>query len=690
VSLLRSVSFRLFVLSLGILTVLGVTAMLLTEVARQEEQLKDLATGHAQRLERFHAVQHALSNLRLWHGNLTTAVLTRDDAWRAQAEQALAKAHAELETQLAALAPIAAEGVSSVRAGVGALPGPLAGLVAALQSNRRADAERHMRQVRETVVKIESELVRAERKIVDDYAARSAAGRHRAKGDLSFALYCTAVTVVLGVLLAFTVSGSLVRPLRRLVLSVRRVAAGEGNIALPAQRHDEFGDMNTALQQFQDQAEKLRAIAYRDALTGLANRTRLDEALHQGVLDSARNNGSLGLLFLDLDNFKSVNDSLGHSAGDRFLREAARRLQRLVPESVLVSRYSGDKFTVLIDGLKRDGKQQAQLRDLAGVILRGMAEPYRSGEEFVYMTVSIGIAIYPMDGQSPEQIVSAADAAMYLAKRSGRNTVQFASPDLTEGARRQLLLAGEIRRGLVAGEFTPDYQPIVNVRTGEVAGAEALLRWHHPQRGIVLPAEFIRAAEDSGLIGELGERCLTMAYEQAVRWSRQGCETPIAVNLSARQLLDRKIVTLVHQLQAAQQLGAHCLEFEITESAVMERPELSQQTLQEIRRRGHKLGIDDFGTGHSALGYLQRFPIDRIKIDRSFVERVETSRQSRAIISATLALAESLGLDVVAEGVESQAQLNHMRDLGCTLQQGYFFTPALPATEFEAWLAARP
>lgn len=687
--LLRSVSFRLFALSVSILGVLAVTAVLLGDVVRHDDRLKAGEAEQLSRLDQFHAAQHALSSVRVWHGNVSAAALTRDAQWQAQSEASLAQASAQLEAALAGLAPLAPEAVQAVRVGLKAIPEPLTKAVVAIQSGQKAEAERLMRELRGIVLSMEGELARAERRVSDALGERRAAERQAARQGLRWALYSTVLTVALGLLLALTVSGSLVQPLRRVVAAIRRVTAGELNVPLPPPRADEFGDMATALRQFQDQAEKLRVMAYRDPLTGLANRARLEEALHTGIMKCARGGASLALLFLDLDNFKSVNDSLGHSAGDRFLREAARRLQRLVPETALISRYSGDKFTVVIESLKRDGTQQAQLRTLGAAIVRGMSEPYRSGEDFLYMTASIGIAVYPMDGQSPEQIVSAADAAMYLAKRSGRNTLQFANPDLTEDARRKLLLSGEIRRGLAAGEFSPYYQPIVNVRTGEVAGAEALLRWHHPQRGIVMPGEFVKVAEDSGLIGELGERCLTMAYEQAVRWCHRDREIPIAVNLSARQLQDRKVLTLVQQLQTAQQLRPHCLEFEITESAVMERPELSQQTLQEIRRRGHKLGIDDFGTGHSALGYLQRFPIDRIKIDRSFVERVDTSRQSRAIISATLALAENLGLDVVAEGVETQTQLAQMRELGCPLQQGYFFTPALPADEFEAWFAAR-
>jgi diguanylate cyclase (GGDEF)-like protein len=663
---LRSITFRLFALSAAIVGVLSFTVALLAGISRQEERLRVQETEQVRRLDQFHAVRHALSSVRLLEAGLDATAASGEGERGFEAGSSLAEARTGLERELAALEAFAPQAVRAVRDGLEPPPG-----------------------AREAVVSMESELARAENDVSRALAQQREAARLSAARGLRAAMYSTAATLALGLILALTVRRNLVRPLRRIVAAIRGMTAGDAHVALPAALPDEFGDLTAALKQFQDQAEKLKVIAYRDPLTGLANRARLEEALHAGIVKCARGSKSLALLFLDLDNFKSVNDSLGHSTGDQFLREAARRLQRLVPDTAVISRYSGDKFTVVVESLRRDGAQHEELRTLAGAIVRGMAEPYRNGEDFLYMTASIGIAVYPMDGQSPEQIVSAADAAMYLAKRSGRNTLQFASPDLTEDARRKLLLAGEIRRGLAAGEFQPYYQPIVDVRSGNVAGAEALLRWHHPQRGIVMPGEFIRVAEDCGIIGDLGERCLTMAYEQAVRWSSKGSETPISVNLSARQLQDRKVLSVVQQLQAAQELRPHCLEFEITESAVMERPDLSQQTLQEIRQRGHKIGIDDFGTGHSALGYLQRFPIDRIKIDRSFVERVDTSRQSRAIISATLALAENLGLDVVAEGVESQSQLTHMRELGCPLHQGYFFTPALPANEFEAWMAAR-
>jgi diguanylate cyclase (GGDEF)-like protein len=688
-TLLRSVSFRLFVLTAGILVVLALTAGLLNKAVRHEEQLKAEDTELARRLDHFHGVQHALSDVRLWQGNVGAAGLAQDPKWQAQAARSLAQGTSQLESLLEGLRPFAPAAAQAVRNGLVRMPQDLERAVAAIRAGRRDEAQQHALALREGILAMERALADAEQQEARRFDRVRGAEHDAAKESLRWAWFSTIATLVLGLLLALTVSRSLVRPLRRVVSAVRRVTAGDADVRLPSARPDEFGDIALALRQFHDQAEKLRTIAYRDTLTGLANRARLEEALHSGIVRCARGGTSLALLFLDLDNFKSVNDSLGHSAGDRFLREAARRLQRLTPDQALIGRYSGDKFTVLIEGLRRDGTQQAQLRAIADRILPGMAEPYQTNGDFLYMTISIGISVYPMDGQSAEQLVSSADAAMYLAKRSGRNNVQFASPDLTEDARRKLMLAGDIRRGLASGEFEPYYQPIVNVRTGEVVGAEALLRWHHNQRGIVLPGEFVRVAEESGLIGDLGERCLTQAYEQAVRWSRHGRPVPIAVNLSARQLQDHKLVSIVQQLQSVQELHPQCLEFEITESAVMDRPEQSQQTLQEIRRRGHKLGIDDFGTGHSALGYLQRFPIDRIKIDRTFVERVDSSRQSRAIISATLALAENLGLDVVAEGVETKQQLQQMKDLGCSLQQGYFFTPALPPEEFEAWMSAR-
>jgi EAL domain-containing protein (putative c-di-GMP-specific phosphodiesterase class I) len=275
---------------------------------------------------------------------------------------------------------------------------------------------------------------------------------------------------------------------------------------------------------------------------------------------------------------------------------------------------------------------------------------------------------------------------MYLAKRQGRNNAQFASPNLTGDARRHLATVADIRRGLENGEFEPFYQPIVDVDTGLVVGAEALLRWRHPKRGVVAAAEFIPAAEASGLIHVLGEECMLRACTQAEKWSSNSPHpVRISVNLSARQIEDRTAIPMLEALHASRSAGAKGLDIEITETAILQQLDRAQETLTQIRELGHRLSVDDFGTGYSSLVYIQRFPVSRIKIDQSFVARVETSREAQAIIAATVALAKSLELEVVAEGVESASQARHLRTMGCTLQQGYYFTRALPADEFEAW-----
>ncbi|MCI0749767.1 MAG: EAL domain-containing protein [Nevskiales bacterium] len=687
--LLRSVSLRLFGLSLAIVTALAVTVVLLQNVIQREAVLTAHENKQTEQVATLHRVQAALSNLRQLNNNLASALLVRNTAWQTQARQSLVEARTQFELELSALELFAPETASELRAGLNEMPDVQRKAVAAMLGGRYVEAEQHARQMQQYAQAVEQSLEEVERQQVQAYAGLREASRRAAENSVYWAQISTVAAFLLGILLILTVSRSLVRPLRRMVATVRRVSAGEADVVIPVPHSPEFGDISHALNQFRDEAEKLRTIAYRDPLTGLANHARLDEALSSGIIKCARTGTGLAVLFLDLDDLKSVNASLGHGAGDRFLREAAHRLQQLVPEPALVCRYSGDKFTVMIEGLRREESERLRLQQVAEAILRGMVKPYRIGAAPLYLTASIGIAVYPTNGQSAEQVLSSADAAMYLAKRRGRNNVQFANADLTDAAHHKLMLVGDIRRGLAANEFEPYYQPIVNTQTGGTVGAEALLRWRHPRRGTVAAAEFIPVAEESDLIGDLGEQCLIRAYQQALHWCQKSPEMPVSVNLSARQLQDHKVLSRVQELELAQSLRPGLLEFEITESAMMERPEQSQRFLQEIRQHGHRLCIDDFGTGHSALSYLQRFPIDRIKIDRSFVAQVESSRTSRAIVSATIALANSLGLDVVAEGVESAAQQQYLKELGCVLQQGYYFARPLPSEEFETWLKAR-
>jgi diguanylate cyclase (GGDEF)-like protein len=526
-----------------------------------------------------------------------------------------------------------------------------------------------------------------ERTTADEIQKRA---RERAEKGQRLSISVIVGSTAFGLLLTFLVIRSIIRPMQSTVIALRQVNAGETSIDLPPVGPDEFGDMAVALRQFRDQAEHLRRLAYRDLLTGIGNRAYLEEELRQGIHAARQDNTKLALLYLDLDNFRSVNDSLGHSAGDRYLSEAVLRLQRFIPDESLVCRYSGDKFAVLVQGIPDWDLDtlQAHLRDITTNVLRGMSEPFQLGGDLLPMSVSIGIAVFPNDGQNGEQLVSSADAAMYLAKRSGRNNAKFANPELTGDARRQLATITDIRRGLESGEFEPFYQPVVDVSTGRVVSAEALLRWRHPQRGIVMAGEFIPAAEDSGLIHALGERCLMRACEQAAQWINGGEAIRVSVNLSARQVEDRTAIGMLDRLHSNGGRGAKGLDFEITESAILQNVDRAEETLTQIRALGHQLSVDDFGTGYSSMVYLQRFPISRIKIDRSFVSRMESSREAHAIVSATIALARSLDLEVVAEGVETERQARQLKAMGCTMQQGYYFTAALPANEFEVWCNA--
>jgi len=493
---------------------------------------------------------------------------------------------------------------------------------------------------------------------------------------------------IVGVLLVLIVVRSIIRPLQAVTVALGQVNAGKREIDLPPVSGDEFGQMALALAQFRDGAEKLRRLAYHDPLTALGNRAKLEESLQAALQPRPPNEERTALFYFDLDNFRSVNDRLGHKAGDQYLCEAVTRLQRLLPAGTELFRYGGDKFIALIgDGPAADAPD-LRLREIADRALHGVAEPYRIGSDLLHMSVSIGIAVSPGDGPSAEHLISSAEAAGHAAKRSGRNNARFAGGQLTGLLRRQLALAGEIGRGLERNEFELFYQPIVDVENHQVVGAEALVRWRHPQRGLLLPGEFIQVAEDEGLIKALGERCLRIVHAQLRQWRGQGHEFRVAVNLSARQVQDAQILERLDELRKDDAAAAAMIELELTESVLFDSSESTRKTLEEIKRLGYRLGMDDFGTGYSSFGYLQRLPIDKIKIDRQFVADLGVSRQAEAIVSAMLALSQKLDLQIVAEGVETLLQMRMLHSQGCRLQQGFLFAPALPTLEFERWAAA--
>jgi diguanylate cyclase (GGDEF)-like protein/PAS domain S-box-containing protein len=432
---------------------------------------------------------------------------------------------------------------------------------------------------------------------------------------------------------------------------------------------------------------QLAFLAQFDVLTGLPNRGLLADRFQRMIAQARRNEKLVGVLFADLDGFKLVNDTVGHAGGDELLKEVGRRLQESVRAADTVARISGDEFAVLLGDLARP--EDAAL--VAQKIIERIAAPIAVQRQEVFVTASIGIAVFPADGDNAETLLGAADAAMYRAKQSGRNSHQFYTADLNRRTRARAQLGLELRRALERGEFALAYQPKFDLRSGEARGAEALLRWRHPERGVVSPAEFIPSLEETGLIVQVGEWVLQRACSDLKRWREAGLVAlPVAVNLSARQFrqvdLDARILDLVRREQVPPAL----IELEITESQVMQDPDHAKRVIQALSEGGIGVAIDDFGTGYSSLSYLTRFRVGALKIDRSFVADVLSDRAAAAIVGTIVDMAHRLGFMVVAEGVETEAQARLLRDLGCEQAQGYYFAKPMPEADFRKWLAALP
>lgn len=421
--------------------------------------------------------------------------------------------------------------------------------------------------------------------------------------------------------------------------------------------------------------------AYHDSLTGLANRRLFQEHLSLALALAQRRSTPVAVLYLDLDHFKVINDSLGHTVGDELLREVAHRLKAAVREGDTVARVGGDEFTIVLQDLSR--------RDAATVVaekvLRAVAEPIAVGEHRLYVTTSIGIACYPADGEDAELLLKSADTAMYRAKSEGRNTFQLATRELNRSTQERMSLETGLRNALEEGEFELFYQPQVDGEALSIIGMEALLRWRHPQRGLIGPDQFIGVAEERGIILPIGDWVIREACMAARRFRDRGLpDFRVSVNLSARQFRDPALLETVRDAIAAAGIGATQLELEITESVAMEDVDLAMSTLAQLRQLGVSIAIDDFGTGHSSLSYLKRFPIDALKIDKGFVFDLPDKFEDAAIVSSVIQLSNGLGLRVVAEGVETRAQLDFLRDGGCREFQGFYFSYPVPLAEMEA------
>ncbi len=478
---------------------------------------------------------------------------------------------------------------------------------------------------------------------------------------------------------------------------------GEHRDMLVSSEIIEINDKNCVLMVARDVTEQKRAeqrmayLANYDHLTGLPNRVLFRDRLAGAMHRAHRAERLVGLLYLDLDRFKQVNDSLGHPLGDQLLKQVAERLQQctrqtdtLAPSSFreevispVVARLGGDEFTIVLEEIKHID----EITRIAQRTLATFSVPFDLNGHQLFVGASIGITVYPFDDVDIDNLIRNADAAMYRAKALGRNNFQFYTNDLNANAEERLWLETELRQALERNQFELFYQPKLNLHTNQIAGVEALLRWNSPHKGLVYPGDFIPLLEETGLIVPVGAWVLRTACEQAVAWASTGLNLTMAVNLSARQFRDNNLTRTIRSVLDETGLSASQLELEVTESLLMENTANSQATLTDIKQMGVHISVDDFGTGYSSLAYLKRFPLDTLKIDRSFVKDIGVDADGTAIVRAVIALASSLRLTVVAEGVETLEQLSFLREASCEQAQGYFISRPVNAVAFAAWMA---
>lgn len=433
--------------------------------------------------------------------------------------------------------------------------------------------------------------------------------------------------------------------------------------------------------------DRLSYIAQFDNLTGLPNRHLFHDRLAQTLAQARRNNAKVGLMFIDLDRFKTINDTLGHAAGDKLLAYAGKCFRKALRTGDIVGRIGGDEYAVVLHDLARPDDARVVAQKIASML----AVPLELGGQRISTSASIGIAIYPSDGESAEVLLQNADTAMYRAKQCGRNNHQFYLPEMNERVVERLELEIRLRSALQREEYVLHYQPKIDLGSGRVCGLEGLLRWNHPERGCIPPARFVPILEDTGLILSVGHWVLHTACQQAKQWQeRLPRPVPVAVNLSPRQFHLRNLAQTVQRTLEEAGLEPALLELELTESVLMSDAEDAVRTLHALKDLGVHLTLDDFGTGYSSLAYLKRLPLDKLKIDRTFIQDTSTGRDGDAITVAIINLAHSLKLRVIAEGVETDAQLNFLREHGCDEIQGYYYSAAMPAEECEQVLKEEP
>ena len=428
--------------------------------------------------------------------------------------------------------------------------------------------------------------------------------------------------------------------------------------------------------------ERVRYLANYDVLTSLPNRFLMQDRLTQAVAQAHRNRLRVGLMHIDLDRFKVVNETLGHYVGDALLKQAAERIRKLTREGDTVARTGGDEFTIVFPNVT----SLPALSISAERLLEDLARPFPGDGQDLFVSASLGISLYPDDAGTVDELIKHADAAMYSAKHLGRNNYQFFTADLNREVQDRMLIEGGLRTAIQRDELSLVFQPKIDLATRRVIGAEALLRWNHPKLGMISPARFVPVAEEAGLVGAIGEWVVRTACRQIRIWQDAGLSLQIAVNVSARQFQQYDVADLVLSVMQESGVRAENLELELTESAVMHDAENSIITLERLAESGVQIAIDDFGTGYSSLSYLKRLPLDVLKIDQSFVRDISSDPNDAAIVRAIITLARSLGIKVIAEGVENEAQLAFLNAYGCHYGQGYLFGKPLSIVDFESML----
>src|SRR3989475_1914441 len=538
-------------------------------------------------------------------------------------------------------------------------------------------------------------------------------GWTRMRANLVGALSVVAALVIVAVVVTLFLTRRLIAPIRQLMRAAHAVGAGKLDVYVPAKSSDELGllthtfnhmtqrlaesqaEVATYQRTLEDKVtqrtkelEIATAQAYKlaqhDILTGLPNRALLNQRLKQIVAQAARDSHQIACLFLDFDHFKRINDTLGHDAGDQLLQAVPAALPQSVGEYHTVARVGGDEFVLILPGL--DPAHAAfEVMTVLTRVRESFPAPFRIVDQTPTLTCSIGVSVYPVDATDPNGLIKQADTAMYAAKEAGRNAYRFYTADMNARVQARLQLETDMRRGLMDDEFFLVYQPQIDMDSGRALGVEALLRWRDPERGVISPAEFIPIAEESGMIQALGSRVLRDACRQLMAWHRQGMMLRLSVNLSVQQLQHDSWLSVVEEALKASGLPSRYLDLEITESVIITHPEKAVATLEKLKQMGVSITVDDFGTGYSSLSYLTRLPIQGVKIGQRFVHGLEQNKNDEAIAQAIIALSHSMGLLVIAEGVETIGQFEFLKKHGCEEAQGFLICRPLEEPELRAW-----